>query len=96
MPLSREDVEKVSLLARLKLSDAELALLTEQLGQVVSYVEQLNELDTEDVDPMVHAVEVTNVFRADVLQPSLPREASLSNAPKADGECYLVPAVLGE
>jgi aspartyl-tRNA(Asn)/glutamyl-tRNA(Gln) amidotransferase subunit C len=96
MPLSREDVEKVSLLARLKLSDAELALLTEQLGQVVSYVEQLNELDTEDVDPMVHAVEVTNVFRADVLQPSLPREAALSNAPKADGECYLVPAVLGE
>jgi aspartyl-tRNA(Asn)/glutamyl-tRNA(Gln) amidotransferase subunit C len=96
MPLSREDVQKVSLLARLKLSDAELALLTEQLGQVVSYVEQLNELDTEDVDPMVHAVEVTNVFRADVLQPSLPREAALSNAPKADGECYLVPAVLGE
>jgi aspartyl-tRNA(Asn)/glutamyl-tRNA(Gln) amidotransferase subunit C len=96
MPLSREDVEKVSLLARLKLSDAELALLTEQLGQVVSYVEQLNELDTEDVDPMAHAVEVTNVFRADVPQPSLPREAALANAPKADGECYLVPAVLGE
>jgi aspartyl-tRNA(Asn)/glutamyl-tRNA(Gln) amidotransferase subunit C len=94
--LTREDVEKVSLLARLKLTEDELALMTAQLGQIVGYVEQLNELDTEEVEPMAHAVEVTNVFRPDELRESLPREAALANAPKADGECYLVPAVLGE
>jgi aspartyl-tRNA(Asn)/glutamyl-tRNA(Gln) amidotransferase subunit C len=96
MALTREDVEKVSLLARLKLRDDELSLMTEQLGQIVGYVEQLRELDTEEVEPMAHAVEVTNVFRADDLADSLPRESALANAPKADGECYLVPAVLGE
>jgi aspartyl-tRNA(Asn)/glutamyl-tRNA(Gln) amidotransferase subunit C len=96
MSLTREDVEKVSLLARLKLTDDELALMTAQLGQIVEYVEQLGELDTDEVEPMAHAVEVTNVFRPDEPSDSLPREAALSNAPKADGECYLVPAVLGE
>jgi aspartyl-tRNA(Asn)/glutamyl-tRNA(Gln) amidotransferase subunit C len=94
--LTREDVEKVALLARLKLSDEELALMTSQLGQIVGYVEQLGELDTDEVEPMAHAVEVTDVFRPDELRESLPRDAALANAPKADGECYLVPAVLGE
>ena len=96
MNLTREDVEKVALLARLDLTDAELSLMTDQLGQIVAYVEQLGELDTAEVEPMAHAVDVTNIFRADELRDSLPREAALSNAPKADGECYLVPAVLGE
>ena len=96
MILTRDDVEKVSLLARLKLTAAELERMTEQLGQIVGYVEQLNELDTEEVEPMAHAVEVTNVFRPDAIAESLPREAALANAPKVDGECYLVPAVLGE
>jgi aspartyl-tRNA(Asn)/glutamyl-tRNA(Gln) amidotransferase subunit C len=94
--LTREDVEKVALLARLKLSDEELALMTAQLGQIVGYVKQLGELDTDEVEPMAHAVEVTDVFRPDELHNSLPRDAALANAPKADGECYLVPAVLGE
>jgi aspartyl-tRNA(Asn)/glutamyl-tRNA(Gln) amidotransferase subunit C len=94
--LTREDVEKVALLARLKLSDDELALMTAQLGQIVGYVEQLNELNADEVEPMAHAVEITNVFRRDEVDESLPRAAALANAPKADGECYLVPAVLGE
>jgi aspartyl-tRNA(Asn)/glutamyl-tRNA(Gln) amidotransferase subunit C len=94
--LTREDVEKVALLARLQLTDDELALMTAQLGQIVGYVDQLGELDTDEVEPMAHAVEVTDVFRPDELRESLPRDAALANAPKADGECYLVPAVLGE
>jgi len=96
MSLSRADVEKVSLLARLKLSEPELELMTGQLAAIVGYVEQLNELDTTGVVPMAHAVEVTNVFRDDVARPSLDRDAALANAPKSDGEYYLVPAVLGE
>ncbi len=96
MALSREEVEKVSLLARLRFSDEELAMMTTQLGQIVAYVEQLNELDTDNVEPMAHAVELTNVFRADDVRPSLDREQALANAPKRDEECYRVPAVLGE
>lgn len=96
MSLSREQVEKVSLLARLRLTDAELAVMTIQLGQIVGYIEQLSELDTEDVEPMAHAVESSNVFRADELQPSFPRAEMLANAPHTDGDFYLVPAVLGD
>ncbi len=93
-PLTREDVSKVALLARLKLTDAELEALTAQMGQVLSYVEILNEVDTENVEPMAHAVEVSNVLREDEVRESLPREAALANAPKSDGKCFLVPAIL--
>jgi aspartyl-tRNA(Asn)/glutamyl-tRNA(Gln) amidotransferase subunit C len=96
MALTRDEVEKVSLLARLKLTDAELDRMTAQLGQVVDYVHQLAELDTEEVEPMAHALELTNVFRPDEVRPSLPRADALANAPKRDEECYLVPAVLGD
>lgn len=94
MSLSREQVEKVSLLARLALTPAELDKLTAQLGQIVGYVEQLAEVETSTVEPMAHAVAVSNVFRADELKPSLPRDEALAGAPQNDGEFYLVPAVL--
>ena len=96
MPLTRADVEKVSLLGRLRLSEAELDKMTEQLGRVVGYVEQLAEVNTDGVQPMAHALDMHNVFRADALAASLPRDAALANAPKRDSECYRVPAVLGE
>ncbi|MFO0818168.1 MAG: Asp-tRNA(Asn)/Glu-tRNA(Gln) amidotransferase subunit GatC [Pirellulales bacterium] len=96
MSLTRADVEKVSLLARLRLTDDELARLTDELGQIVHFVEQLKALDTSGVAPLAHALDVTNVFADDVVRPSLDRELALANAPKRDGECYRVPAVLGE
>lgn len=96
MGLSREAVRKVSLLARLRLSDAELDTMTGQLGRIVDYMDQLAELNTDGVEPMAHAVEVRNVFRDDEVRPSLPRDEALANAPQHDGECYRVPAVLGE
>lgn len=96
MSLSREQVEKVSLLARLQLSAAELETMTSQLGQIVGYVEQLAELDTDKVQPMSHPVDMQNVFRPDELRPCLDRKEILANAPHTDGEYYLVPAVLGE
>lgn len=94
--LTREEVEKVSLLARLRLSDDELTTMTEQMSQIVSYVELLGEVNTDDVEPMAHAVEQHNIFAEDVPYESLPREAALANAPKRDEECFRVPAVLGE
>lgn len=96
MSLARAEVERVSLLARLELSEAELTSMTEQLGQVIGYMDLLAELDTEDVEPMAHAVELSNVFRPDELRESYPRPDMLARAPHADGEFYLVPAVLGE
>ena len=96
MSLTREEVEKVSRLARLRLSDEELDRMTVQLGQIVAYVELLSELDTENVEPMAHALDVSNVFAADELRASLERAAALAGAPHHDREFYLVPAVLGE
>ncbi len=100
MALTRQEVEKVSLLARLLLTPEEIDRLTSQLSGVVAYVEQLAELDSEiaekQVEPMAHAVEMTNVFRPDQIRPSLDRAAALANAPQQDGKYYLVPAVLGE
>jgi aspartyl-tRNA(Asn)/glutamyl-tRNA(Gln) amidotransferase subunit C len=91
--LSRDDVAKVALLARLTLSDDELNRMTDQLGAILGYVERLSEVDTEGIEPMAHAVERTNVFREDVETPMLPREAALANAPKTDGHYFLVPQI---
>jgi aspartyl-tRNA(Asn)/glutamyl-tRNA(Gln) amidotransferase subunit C len=96
MAITRQDVEKVALLARLQLSEAELATMSEQLAQIVGYVDHLAQVDTEGVEPMAHAIEQLNVFRDDVVDMSLPREEALANAPHHDSAGYLVPAVLGE
>jgi aspartyl-tRNA(Asn)/glutamyl-tRNA(Gln) amidotransferase subunit C len=92
--LSVDDVAKVALLARLRLSPAELETFTGQLNSIVHFVEQLQELDTQDVEPLAHGIEVRNVFREDVRGHSLPREAALANAPRRNAEGFLVPAVI--
>ena len=96
MSISREDVIKVSLLGRLQLTESELATMTDQLGQIVSYVNQLSEVDTEGAEPMAHAIELTSVFARDAVRPSLPSSEALSNAPHHNDQGYLVPAVLGQ
>jgi aspartyl-tRNA(Asn)/glutamyl-tRNA(Gln) amidotransferase subunit C len=96
MSLSRADIEKVALLARLRLTEAELATMTDQLGQIVGYVDQLAEVDTEGVEPMAHAIELSNVFKDDRVAPSLPQDEALANAPHHNERGYLVPAVLGD
>ena len=92
--LDTDKVKKVALLARLKLSDAEVSDYASKLGNILKYVETLNEVDTHDIEPMVHAVELSNVFRADQVQLSLPRGEALRNAPKSDGVYFLVPQIL--
>ena len=94
MALTTEEVAKVALLARLRVSPEELEMFTWQLNSIVGFVAQLQELDTENVEPLAHGVEVRNVFRQDVLGPALPREKALANAPKRNAEAFLVPAVL--
>jgi aspartyl-tRNA(Asn)/glutamyl-tRNA(Gln) amidotransferase subunit C len=92
--LTRDDVAKVALLGRLKLSDDELEQMTTQLGRVLEYVDILNEVDTEGVEPLAHPIELANVFRDDVERESLPREEALANAPKTDGRFFVVPPIL--
>lgn len=96
MAISPEEVAKVSLLARLRLSGEELDKMTAQMGQILDYMELLGELDTEQVEPMSHALDVSDVFRPDQVCPSLDRRKALGGAPSRDEECYRVPAVLGD
>ena len=90
------EVRKVALLARLTLNEQELAACGEQLTVILDYVSLLNEVDTTDVAPMPHPIAAENVFRADEKNASLPREAALANAPKTDGQIFLVPRILEE
>lgn len=92
--LSEHAVLKVATLSRLKLSETEVQSLGKQMGSVLKYIAMLDELETEEIEPMAHAIEISNVFREDQLQPSLPRDKALSNAPLTDGSYFLVPAIL--
>ena len=96
MSLSRDDVANVATLARLALSEDELAQMTSELTKIVGFVSLLEEIDTSSVEPLAHPLCTTNVFREDEPAPSLPVELAIATAPKQDGECFLVPAVLGD
>lgn len=96
MTLSPEDVAKVGLLARLALSDDDLERMTGELSKIVGFVSQLDELDTAGVEPLAHPLDAQNVFRADEPVASLSTAEALQSAPRHDGGCFLVPAVLGD
>ena len=94
MSLTADEVRWVAKLARLQLSDLELETMTKQLAAIVDYVNQLQQVNTEGVEPLNHALPVHNVFRGDEPRPSLPVDAALANAPDRRGDFYGVPAVL--
>jgi len=89
-----EDVEHVAMLARLELSSEEKQTMTSHLRDILRYVEKLNELDTETVEPTAHILPVRNVARPDTLRPSLDPTEVLKNAPKRTGELFQVPRVV--
>ncbi len=88
-------VKHVAKLARLALPEAELPRFTQQLGSILEYVEQLKQVNVDGVEPMAHAVRLTNVLRDDEPQPALPTEIVLQNAPDTDGPFFKVPKVIG-
>jgi len=94
--IDQAQVRKVARLARLELTDAEAAEFASQLSAIINYVEKMNELDTEDVQPLAHCLPVSNVFRQDRVKQSLGTEAALANAPQRDGEFFKVPKILDE
>lgn len=95
MGLTPEEVKRVANLARLSLHEDEIETIATQLGKVVDLVTQLSVVNTEGVEPMVHAIEISNVLAEDAITPSLDRQEALRNAPASDDECFRVPPVLG-
>jgi aspartyl-tRNA(Asn)/glutamyl-tRNA(Gln) amidotransferase subunit C len=94
MSLTLDEVRWVAQLARLELTDADLQTMTRQLGAIVDYVNQLQQVNTDGIEPLNHALPIHNVFREDEPRPSLPVDAALANAPDRRGDFYGVPAVL--
>ncbi|HWY87851.1 MAG TPA: Asp-tRNA(Asn)/Glu-tRNA(Gln) amidotransferase subunit GatC [Gemmataceae bacterium] len=92
--MSPDEVRWVAHLARLEISDDELPIMTRHLSAIIAYVNQLQELNTDGVEPLAHALDIHNVFRDDVPAPSLPVDAALANAPARKGDFFSVPAVL--
>ncbi|OPA74343.1 asparaginyl/glutamyl-tRNA amidotransferase subunit C [Paenibacillus selenitireducens] len=94
MSISVKDVEHVAKLARLSLTDEEKEQFTGQLNAILKYAEKLNELDTDNVQPTTHVLQIHNVMREDENRPSLPIEKVLRNAPDEEDDQIRVPAVL--
>jgi aspartyl-tRNA(Asn)/glutamyl-tRNA(Gln) amidotransferase subunit C len=92
--LSREQVEHIADLARLALSEDEVAMYQEQLSAILEHFDHLQELETEDIPPTASVLPLRSVMRADEARPSLERELILANAPDTAGGCFRVPPVL--
>jgi aspartyl-tRNA(Asn)/glutamyl-tRNA(Gln) amidotransferase subunit C len=88
------DVAYVAHLARLHLTDAEVATFQPQMEQIVGYVKQIDALDVSGVEPTSHAVEVVNVFREDRARPGLDREQVMANAPSEANGLFAVPKIV--
>ena len=93
MSISRDEVKHIAYLSRLQLSDDEVDLYTGHLSQILEYVEKLKSIDVSTVEPLSHAVPMSNVYRVDEVKPSLSSEESLGNSPDKEGDYFRVPRV---
>jgi aspartyl-tRNA(Asn)/glutamyl-tRNA(Gln) amidotransferase subunit C len=94
-PITLDQVKHVAKLARLWLDEPHLQRLAGQLEPIFHYVNQMSSVDVAGIEPMAHALPLHNVFREDQIEPSLPLEKVLANAPATDGPFFKVPKVLG-
>jgi aspartyl-tRNA(Asn)/glutamyl-tRNA(Gln) amidotransferase subunit C len=94
MKIMKQEVEHVARLARLDLSEQEKEKLTDQLSNILTYVEKLNELNTAGVEPTAHVLDINNVMRDDIPGESLSRERALANAPEKAAGHYKVPKII--
>jgi aspartyl-tRNA(Asn)/glutamyl-tRNA(Gln) amidotransferase subunit C len=90
--IDREQVLHVARLARLELTEDEVARMSDELSDVLANIEKIGELDLEGVPPTTHVVEVSNALRPDVVEPSLPRDGALAGAPAVADGGFLVPS----
>lgn len=94
MRLTKEDIESVAHLSRLELSEEEKDKLTGHINKLLENFEKLQELDTTDVEPTSHVIPVANIFREDVVRPSLSVEDVVANGPQVADNCFVVPRVV--
>ncbi len=94
MKITREEIEHVAHLSRLNLSEDELEKMTHQLDNILSYIDKLNELDTQSIEPTTHAFSISNAFRDDEVKNSLSQEESLKNCKKKSDEAFIVPRII--
>lgn len=94
MAITRKDVDYVANLSRIELSESEKDLFTEQIGNVLAYMEKLNGVETSGVEPMSQSLELENIFREDEAKKTLGISGALSNAPDRDGDSFRVPQVI--
>jgi len=94
MSISAADVRWIAHLARLEMPEAEIVIVQRDLNAIVDYVNQLQDLNTDGIEPLAHTLDLANVFRDDEPVPSLPVDDILKNAPDRQGDFYAVPAVL--
>jgi len=95
MTVSLKEVENIAKLAKLSFDQEEMEKFAEQFNQILEYIDKLNELDTESVQPTYHVLDLTNVMREDEAKPGLTQEEALSNAPKKKAGLFSVPKVIG-
>ncbi len=94
MEISLQEVEKVAKLARLAISSSEQEAFARQLSQILTHVEKLNQYDTTGVEPTTTVLGQVNVFREDVVRPSLPVDLALANAPEREADGFRVPKII--
>ncbi len=95
MSVTIKDVEHIAKLAKLQFSEEEKEKFTHQFNDILKYIEQLNSLNTENVEPLAQVIELHNVFRNDEVKESLPTKEALDNAPDKTEEYFKVPKVIG-
>ena len=96
MAITIQDVEHIAKLAKLEFTDTEKEKFTQQMNQILEYMEQLNSLDTSSIEPLSRVIELSNVFRADEVKPGVSTEDALKNAPAKNDQFFKVPKVIGE
>ena len=95
MSLSEHEVRHVAMLARLAVTDDEVATLRDDLNSILGHIDTIQQLDLGSVSPTAHAIPVVNVTRADVVRPGLSHEAALMNAPATENGAFLIPRIVG-
>lgn len=94
MKISKKDVEHVAVLSRLHLSESEKENYTETLNSILEYMEILNRVDTNEIEPTAHVLPLKNISREDVMHEPLDREKALANAPEEEDGCFKVPRIV--
>ncbi len=94
MGVTTEDVKKIAQLSKLDFKEEEIEKFAHQMNEILDYMQQLSEINTDDVEPLFHVIEPGNVLRDDIVKQSLPRDEILKNAPLKSDEFIIVPRII--